>query len=129
MFELEPPKAPRTTDWFGTILGVAMSPIFFFFASVGKPDFGLTAYIITGVFVFAVRTRWALRRHAWFWVMVACLALLHIRLLFALQWPHGNFPAIVYTVPIGIADFLVILGAIDLGKRLFLRDTGQEVDR
>lgn len=127
MFELKPPpKEQRSTDWSGTILAVVLSPVFFIFASMGKEDFGFTAYFLLGVFIFAVLTRWKLRRHAWFWATVVLLLVLHVPLLFMLQWPHGQVPAIVYTIPVGIADFLLVIGALRLAAALFANDVSAE---
>jgi hypothetical protein len=44
---------------------------------------------------------------------------LHVPLLFFVRWPHSNVPTIAYSMPLGIADFLLIVGAIGLAEKFF----------
>jgi hypothetical protein len=44
-----------------------------------------------------------------------------VPLVFLVRWPQGNVPTLFYTMPIGIADFFIILGAVGLAERLFLK--------
>jgi hypothetical protein len=47
----------------------------------------------------------------------------HVPLVFLVRWPQGNVPTLFYTMPIGIADFFIVLGAVGLAQRLFLKDS------
>jgi len=66
--------------------------------------------------------RWKLRRYAWFWGTIAFVLLLHIPFLFLVHWPQGNVPTIAYSLPLGIADFLLISGAIGLAQKVFAKN-------
>ena len=69
--------------------------------------------------MLAVKVRWNLRKHIWFWAVVVFVLALHVPLFFVVRWPQGNLPTIFYTMPLGIADFLIISKALDLiGKIL-----------
>jgi hypothetical protein len=59
----------------------------------------------------------------WFWGTIILILALHVPLLFLVRWPQGNVPTLFYTMPIGIADFFIILGAVGLAERLFLKDS------
>jgi hypothetical protein len=39
------------------------------------------------------------------------------------QWPQGKGPTLLYTMPIGIADFLIILGAVALAEKIFAKES------
>jgi hypothetical protein len=67
----------------------------------------------------AAELRWRLRKHFWFWAIILFILLLHIPLFSIVRWPQGNIPTIAYTMPLGIADFLLIMGAIGLAERVF----------
>ena len=38
---------------------------------------------------------------------------------FIVRWPQTNIPTIAFAMPIGIADFLLISGAISLAEKVF----------
>lgn len=126
MFEYDRPKEQRATDWLGTLIGVMLLPVLFFFIYVDKAELGFTACIVLGMCMLAVRLRWALHRHAWFWATIAILLIVHVPLLFVVRWPYTNIPTIVYALPLGIADFLLVAGAIDLAARVFANDVSTE---
>jgi hypothetical protein len=119
MFDYEAPKEKRRADWSGTIIGAALSPVFFFFVYLGKAEIGFNLMLVLGMIVLAVRLRWKLRRYAWFWATIVFVLLLHIPVLFLVHWPQTNVPTIAYSLPLGIVDFLLISGAISLAQRVF----------
>jgi len=80
---------------------------------------GLAADVVLVGIVFAIKLRWALRKHVWFWATIVLVLALHVPLVLIARWPHGSTPTIVYGMPIGIADSLVILGALRLAENLF----------
>ena len=97
-----------------------------FFIYLGKTDVGLTVDIVFGVAIIAAKIRWKLRKHVWFWAVIAFILLLHIPLFFIVRWPQGNIPTLVYTMPLGIVDFLLISGGYQsrresILKRFFVR--------
>lgn len=86
---------------------------------------GFTAIIVLGLSIFAVKLRWKLRKHAWFWVTIILILFLHIPLLFLVHWPLSNVPTIAYSLPLGIVDFLLISGALGLAEKVFSKDSSE----
>ena len=119
MFDYESPKAKSPTDWSGTIIGVVLLPVFFVFVFLGKAELGFNVMLVLGLVMIAVRLRWKLRRYVWFWATIFFVLLLHIPFLFLVHWPQSHVPTIVYSLPLGIVDFLLISGAISLAQRVF----------
>ncbi len=122
------PRERKKTDWTGTIIGVCLLPVFFFFVYLGKPELGFTTVIVLGMALIAVYLRWKLRRHIWFWLTVICVLLIHIPFLTLIHWPQTNMPTIAYSMPFGIADFLIMSGALTLAQRIFLKESPAETD-
>ena len=106
-------------DWTGIIVTVLMSPVFFLFVYLGKAEMGFTAYLVACVAAVAIKLRWKLRKHVWFWGTIALALGVQIPLLFIVRWPRTNVPTIVYSVPFGIAEFLLISVALRLAQRMF----------
>jgi hypothetical protein len=87
---------------------------------------GFTVMLVLGLVIFAVKLRWNLRRHAWFWVTIALILALHIPVLLFVRWPQTNIPTIAFAMPFGIADFLLISGAIILAERVFSKGNSSD---
>jgi hypothetical protein len=123
MFDDEqPPREEKEpTDYTGLIFAAILAPVFLLFIYLGKADMGLTVFIVLGMIMFAIKLRWNLRKHVWFWATIVFILALHVPLFYLVRWPKGNFPTIGYTLPIGIADFLIILGAVRLAEKFFLK--------
>jgi hypothetical protein len=126
MFDSEAPKEKSSTDWSGTIIGLMLLPVLFLFIFLGKAELGFTACIVLAMSMIAVRLRWRLRRHAWFWATVIFILALHVPLLFVVRWPQTNVPTIAYSLPLGIVDFLLISGALSLAERVFCRGSSDD---
>jgi len=118
MFDYESPKAKQPTDYTGLKIAALVAPVFFLITFLYNADAGLAACIVLGVMVFAIKLRWYLRKHIWFWAIIAVIFALHVPLVFMVQWPK-NAPTIFCAMPIGIADFLIISGALSLAEGLF----------
>src|SRR5580704_8536128 len=119
--EQSSPERQGRTDWSGTIIGALLIPVFFLFIYLGKAELGFTVCIVLGMVILAIKRRWKLRRHAWFWVTIAIVLALHIPFLFSVRWPRSNVPTLAFSLPFGIADFLLISGAISLAEKIFLK--------
>jgi Na+-translocating ferredoxin:NAD+ oxidoreductase RnfA subunit len=117
--EQSPPERQGRTDWTGTIIGALLIPVFFLFVYLGKAELGFTVCIVLGMVMLAIKRRWKLRRHVWFWVTVAVILALHIPFLFSVRWPRTNVPTLAFSLPLGIADYLLISGAISLAEKVF----------
>jgi hypothetical protein len=117
MFDYESPKEKEPVDYTGLKLAALVAPVFVLVTFLYNADAGLAAYIVVGVMVFAIKLRWYLRKHIWFWAIIAVIFALHVPLVFMVQWPK-NAPTIFYAMPIGIADFLIISGALKFAENL-----------
>ena len=119
MFDHDPPKEKEPTDYTGLKIAAILIPVFLVFAFLGNADMGLTVCIVLGMIILAIKIRWNLRKHFWFWATIVFILALHIPLFFIIRWPHGNVPTLAYTLPIGIADFLIILAAVGFAEKFF----------
>ena len=126
MFDYESPKERRPTDYSGTVIGAMLLPVLFFFIYIGKAELGFTTCIVLATSMIAVRLRWKLRKHVWFWATIVLILALHVPLLFIVRWPQSNVPTIAYSLPMGIADFLLIIGAINLAQRVFYKGSSSD---
>lgn len=125
MFDyIEPPTEEKDpTDYTGLIIGAMLLPVFFLSAYLGKAEMGMTVCIVLGMSMLAIKMRWRLRKHVWFWATVAVILALHVPLLFIVRWPDSEVPTIAFSMPLGIADFLIILGAVGLAEKLFSKNS------
>ena len=98
-----------------------MLPILLLFIYLGKADMGLTVFIVLGVSIVAIKIRWNLRKHLWFWLIIVSIFALHIPLFFIVRWPQGKVPGLFYGLPFGLVDFLIISGALRLAEKFFLK--------
>lgn len=89
---------------------------------------GFTVCIVLGMVMLAIKLRWNSRRHAWFWVTIALILALHFPLLFFVRWPETHIPTIAFSLPFGIADFLLISGAMNFAGRMFSKDHFSDED-
>jgi len=121
--ELDEPQEAHRTDYTGLrILGI-LAPVFLFFVFLDKAEMGFTVILVLGMVMLAIKLQWGLRKHIWFWATIAFVLALHVPLLFLIRWPGTKTPTIAYSMPFGIADFLIISAAIRLSKRLFLKSS------
>jgi hypothetical protein len=84
---------------------------------------GLSVCIALGMLILAIKLGWHLRKHAWFWTIVAFILALHVTLVLMIRWPRGNGPTLLYTMPLGILDFLIVSAAFVMGEKLLLRNS------
>ena len=124
MFERER-EAKGFTDYTGLKIGAILLPVFFLFVYWGKADMGLAVLIVLGVTIGAIKIRWDLRKHVWFWAIIAVILALHVPLFFMIRWPQGNVPTLFYTLPFGLIDFLIISGALWLAEKLLSKDSSR----
>jgi|ERR1700741_571302 hypothetical protein len=122
MFERER-EAKGLTDYTGLKIGAILLPMLLLFAYFGKEDVGLAVVIVLGVMAVAIKIRWNLRKHIWFWAIIAVILALHVPLVFMVRWPQGNAPTLFYTLPLGLVDFLIISGALRLAEKFFLKES------
>jgi len=118
-----PASQRKRTDYTGVIIAAILAPVYILFWLFGKEELGRSVFIVLGMTMIAIRVRWDLRKRAWFWTIIVLLLLAHVPLLFLFRWPqgyHGWLPA-VGTLPIGLADVLIILGAVHLVEKFVVK--------
>jgi len=128
MFDYDPPKEKEPLDYTGLKIGAALLPVFFLITFLSNADMALAAVIILGVIIVAIKLRWHLRKHLWFWAVIGFILALHIPLVRLVRWPQGNTPTLFYTMPFGVADFLIISGALGLAEKLFSKGSSSTTD-
>jgi uncharacterized membrane protein YoaT (DUF817 family) len=121
MFDFDQPKEKGPVDYTGLKIVGILAPVFFLITFLSNADMGLAACIVLGMVMLAIKFRWDLRKHLWFWGVIGFILALHIPVFRIVRWPQGNVPTLFYTMPLGIADFLIILGAVRLGEKFFLK--------
>jgi hypothetical protein len=70
MFDYDPPKQKEPVDYTGLKIGAALLPVFFLITFLSNADMALAAVIVLGMIIFAIKLRWYLRKHLWFWVVI-----------------------------------------------------------
>ncbi len=113
-------QGKKPTDYTGVIIAAILAPVYLIFYLFGQEEMGRSVFIVLGMTMLAIRVRWDLRRRFWFWAIIVVLLALHIPLLFLVRWPHGWLPAIG-TLPIGLADVLIILGAVRFVEKFIVK--------
>jgi len=121
MFDYDQPKEKQPVDYTGLKIVGILAPVFFLITFLSNADMGLAACIVLGMVMLAIKFRWHLRKHLWFWAVIGFILALHIPLVLIVRWPQGNVPTLFYTMPLGIADLLMILGAVRLAEQFFLK--------
>lgn len=128
MFDYDPPKAKEPVDYTGLKIVAALAPVFILITFLADANLALTACIILGMIMLAIKIRWTLRKHVWFWAIIILILGLHIPLLFIVRRPQSNIPTLAYSLPIGIVDFLLIIGAIGLAEKMFSTNSSSSDD-
>jgi hypothetical protein len=129
MFDHDPSKEKGLTDYTGLKIGAILLPMLLLFIYLGKADMGLAVFIVLGVITVAIKIRWNLSKHVWFWAIIVFILALHIPLFFIVRWPQGNLPTLFYTLPFGLIDFLIISGILGLAEKLLSKDSSSNDER
>jgi|GEM_PF-3241535 len=122
MLDCEAPEDKTRADWSGAIIAALLSPVFFIFFYLGKPEIGFNVGIGLGVAAIAIRFRWQLRRHVWFWGAALIALGVQVPLVFVVHWPHTKVPTLVYAMPIGLCSYALVAGAIRIAAWIFSKD-------
>lgn len=118
--DADEPEESKPTDYTALVILAILFPVLFFFRSIGKTDMGLNVAVCLGMCLVAIRIRWDLRTRLWFWGVVAVVLALHVPLFFLIQWPHIWVPGLAL-LPIGLADVLIILGAVRFVEKFIVK--------
>lgn len=101
--------------WSITVV-VLTSPLFFLFDSFGKPGNGRAAWFSAMAILIAMKVRWELRKHIWFWLTIFCIVLAHVPLVLFVPWTSRWIPA-VGILPIVVVDIAIIFGCLRLVEK------------
>jgi hypothetical protein len=123
MFNNDSPKEKEPVDYTGLKIVGILAPVFFLITFLSNADMALAACIVLGTVILAIKIRWHLRKRAWFWAIIGCILALHVPLIRLVRWPQGNVPTLFYTMPLGIADFLIISGALGLAEKFLSKSS------
>ena len=113
------------TKYTGLIIAALVAPVYLLFFYLGKPDIGLTAFYCLVTILVAIRIRWDLRKHAWFWVVMTVVLALHVPLIVFWRWPDRWIPGIAL-LPFAVADCAIILGIVRVAERLAGAQGGED---
>ena len=92
------------------------SPLFFLFALQGDPGRGRAAMFSAAVIILAIRSRWDLSQHIWFWTTVAAIVGLHVPLVLLTHWPEASYPGFTLLLPAAL-DYAAIYGLMKVVER------------
>jgi len=106
----------RTAARWGLLVGVISLPVAMIVSHFFDPGRGRAAGIAFAMMIGGIWAFWHQRRHAWFWMTVAALTVIHVVLVVAVPWTNKSFPAPALW-PVGIADFAAICGFIKLVEK------------
>ena len=106
----------RTAARWGLLVGVISLPMAMVVCHFFDPGRGRAAGIALAMMIGGIWAFWHQRRHAWFWMAVAALTIIHVVLIVAVPWTNKSFPAPALW-PVGIADFAAICGFIKLVEK------------
>jgi hypothetical protein len=118
----------KPVDYTGLIIAAVIFPIFAFFDHIGRLDVGLNAGICVGMSMLAVKMRWNLRRHSWFWIVIAIVLAVQMPLIIAIKWPH-YWVSKITLLPIGLASLGLSLGAVHLIERFVAKPDPEDEER
>ena len=115
--------------WWGVlcvILGAL--PVLYLFDHFGELALARPTLASAAMVAIAIAMRWKLRRHAWFWGTMICLAALHVPLILFVPWTTKWVPAIAIAA-IDSADLIVMLTILSVVGKLLGAPDGPGIDR
>jgi hypothetical protein len=112
--------------WWGVLSLMALSlPALWLFDHFGRLDMALptlNCVLVLGLLVFL---KWKLRRHAWFWIAMTIVAVLHLLLIWYVPWTTKWVPALAIAA-IDSADFCIVLWILAVVGKLVERPKASE---
>jgi hypothetical protein len=119
-------KQKGTALWSIAVV-ILTSPLYFLFNYFGKAGTGRAAWLSTGMILIAIKVRWELKKHVWFWTTIAGIVALHVPLILFFPWTAEWVPAFVI-FPFCVVDLVAILTFIQfIEKRVGPSQSHEEV--
>ena len=100
-----------------SIIFIVIAPATFLFALNGRLELAWPLIISIGMMGLVIKLKWALRRHVWFWVAMAAIAIFHLALIIFIPWPATWVPSLLMTV-FSTVDFFLILWVVVVVERI-----------
>jgi len=100
--------------------------LFLFLIYGGRLELVWPLMITIGVLGIVIRFKWKLRRHTWFWVTMALIAVLHVLWVLFVPWTTKWIPVFVY-IGIATADFVLILWILLVVEKFIMAKLGRTV--
>lgn len=115
--ELQEAKKLRLPWYVMLLIFCIGAPATFLFALYGRLEIALPLLNVIGVLGFIVVLKWRLRREAWFWILMAIIAAIHVLLLLVVPWTEKWVPALAigFIDSVDICLILWVLVAIERG--------------
>ena len=113
--------------WWAVLTCMAVSlPVILLFDHFGRPEVAIPTLGSVGVIGFVLYLKWRLKGHAWFWVLMAIIAVLHALLMWYVPWTKKWIPALA-SAAIASVDLCVILWAISaIGRLIEKQKSGED---
>jgi hypothetical protein len=118
--EIKEAPRPLTAKLAYTALFFA-SPAMLLFCLVGKWETGIGAWICGGLVILAVKVRWDLRKHLWFWMAVTLAFILQIPIVVLIPWDNRSLTGISF-LPVAALDYGLAYRCIRLAELLTKRN-------
>ena len=104
--------------WWGVLCWMAACALIVWpFYRSGRLDLAKPVLYCIGIVGVVIAIKWKLRRHVWFWIIMAILAALHVLFILFVPWTAKWIPALV-VIPIAIGDFYVMLWVLMVVKKI-----------
>lgn len=101
----------------GLLFTVCISPFLILLSYLGKPELMYPVIGASAAIALAIRGRWELRSHWWFWITAIAIVGLHVSLILVIPWKAGWIPAPITTLA-GIVDLVILFGIFGIVEKL-----------
>jgi hypothetical protein len=76
--------------------------------------------ICAGLVMLVIITRWDLRKHVWFWVVIILAAFVQVPLVLFIPWKNRNLTGISL-LPVAVLDYVIVYGCVKLAEKVAKR--------
>jgi hypothetical protein len=109
-----------TNGWI-FLVALCTSPLFLLFIYFGERGRGAIAWLCGTAIVIIGRFLWYARTHAWYWLTLTAIVLLHVPVIALMPWPVMQLSPIGF-LPLAVADLGLDYWLLKLAERIFGRD-------
>jgi hypothetical protein len=113
-------KRPVLDTKSGYWAALISSPVIVVYCILGKFDQGLGVWACTCLLILAIRARWELRKHVWFWIAVIAACPLQIPFVMFVPWTD-RYMSYALLLPYGLLDIFIMIGLFKLAEKAINR--------